>query len=180
MTPEGLRKLIAQGESLGVEFKGEERARSRTRSLLGGRPRETGDRPNKWAVAHFGPEGARFRTAAVGREQRQAERDDQEQAEGQAIAGEAEGCMIPKDCKRLAEVDLPIADVSRHAAREKSIRHGHPSTLSISGGRAGRLHRAVRFFWAKSVISARGKVGSSRGQSLGASLNRSSKIRHGE
>ena len=31
--------------------------------------------------------------------------------------------MIPKDCKRLAEVDFPIAAVSRHAAREKSIRH---------------------------------------------------------
>jgi adenine-specific DNA methylase len=39
--------------------------------------------------------------------------------------------MIPKDCKRLAEVDFPIADVSRHAAREKSIRHGHPSTLHL-------------------------------------------------
>ena len=25
--------------------------------------------------------------------------------------------MIPKDCKRLAEVDFPIAEVSRHAAR---------------------------------------------------------------
>jgi len=37
--------------------------------------------------------------------------------------------MIPKDCKRLAEVDFPIAEVSRHAALEKSIRHGHPSTL---------------------------------------------------
>ena len=37
--------------------------------------------------------------------------------------------MIPKSCKRLAEVDFPIAEVSRHAAREKSIRHGHPSTL---------------------------------------------------
>jgi adenine-specific DNA methylase len=39
--------------------------------------------------------------------------------------------MIPKDCKRLAEVDFPIADVSRHASREKSIRHGHPSTLHL-------------------------------------------------
>jgi hypothetical protein len=25
--------------------------------------------------------------------------------------------MIPKSCKRLAEVDFPIAEVSRHAAR---------------------------------------------------------------
>lgn len=39
--------------------------------------------------------------------------------------------MIPKHCKRLAEVDFPIAEVSRHAAREKSIRHGHPSTLHL-------------------------------------------------
>ena len=39
--------------------------------------------------------------------------------------------MIPKDCRRLAEVDFPIAVVSKHAAREKSIRHGHPSTLHL-------------------------------------------------
>ena len=39
--------------------------------------------------------------------------------------------MIPKDCKRLAEVDFPIAEVSRHAAREKSIRHGDLSTLHL-------------------------------------------------
>ena len=39
--------------------------------------------------------------------------------------------MIPKECKRLTEVDFPIAVVSRQAAREKSIRHGHPSTLHL-------------------------------------------------
>ena len=39
--------------------------------------------------------------------------------------------MIPASCKRLAEVDFPIGEVSRHAAREKSIRHGHPSTLHL-------------------------------------------------
>ena len=39
--------------------------------------------------------------------------------------------MIPAACKRLAEVDFPIAEVSKHAAREKSIRHGHPSTLHL-------------------------------------------------
>ena len=44
--------------------------------------------------------------------------------------------MIPRECKRLVEVDFPIAEVSRHAAREKSIRHGHPSTLHL--GRARR------------------------------------------
>jgi putative DNA methylase len=39
--------------------------------------------------------------------------------------------MIPKACKRLAEVDFPIAVVSKHAAREKSIHQGHPSTLHL-------------------------------------------------
>ena len=29
--------------------------------------------------------------------------------------------MIPKDCKRLAEVDFPIAEVSRRVGREKGI-----------------------------------------------------------
>lgn len=37
--------------------------------------------------------------------------------------------MIPKACKRLAEVDFPIAEVSRHAVREKSSPQGYPSTL---------------------------------------------------
>ena len=39
--------------------------------------------------------------------------------------------MIPKDCKRLAEVDFPIAEVSRHAVREKSGPKGHISTLHL-------------------------------------------------
>ncbi len=50
--------------------------------------------------------------------------------------------MIPKECKRLAEVDFPIAVVSKHSAWDlpapkrlrqagKSIRHGHPSTLHL-------------------------------------------------
>src|SRR5580698_4284146 len=33
--------------------------------------------------------------------------------------------------KRLIEVDLPIKRISKHARREKSIRHGHLSTLHI-------------------------------------------------
>ena len=33
--------------------------------------------------------------------------------------------------KRLIEVDLPIKPISAHARREKSIRHGHISTLHI-------------------------------------------------
>ncbi len=39
--------------------------------------------------------------------------------------------MIPRECKRLAEVDFPIAVVSKHAVREKNTRHGHPSTLHL-------------------------------------------------
>ncbi len=38
---------------------------------------------------------------------------------------------IPKECKRLAEVDFPIAVVSRHSVEEKSIRQGLPSTLHL-------------------------------------------------
>src|SRR5205809_2574433 len=38
---------------------------------------------------------------------------------------------LPKECKRLAEVDFPIAVVSKHAAREKSLHHGHPSSLHV-------------------------------------------------
>src|ERR1700746_1015557 len=33
--------------------------------------------------------------------------------------------------KRLIEMDLPIKRISAHARREKSIRHGHISTLHI-------------------------------------------------
>src|SRR2546426_2257341 len=33
--------------------------------------------------------------------------------------------------KRLIEIDLPIKKISAHARREKSIRHGHISTLHI-------------------------------------------------
>ena len=45
--------------------------------------------------------------------------------------GSRKSQLIPKDCKRLAEVEFPIAEVSRQAAREKSIRQGHPSTLHL-------------------------------------------------
>jgi hypothetical protein len=39
--------------------------------------------------------------------------------------------MIPKDCKRLVEMDFPIAEVWRHAARAESIRHGHQSPPTL-------------------------------------------------
>lgn len=39
--------------------------------------------------------------------------------------------MTTAQPKRLIEVDLPIREISAHARREKSIRHGHISTLHI-------------------------------------------------
>ena len=33
--------------------------------------------------------------------------------------------------QKLIEVALPLAEVNKEAAREKSIRHGHPSTLHL-------------------------------------------------
>ena len=37
--------------------------------------------------------------------------------------------MIPKECKRLAEVDFPIAEVSKHAVQDSPNRRGHPWKL---------------------------------------------------
>ena len=37
--------------------------------------------------------------------------------------------MIPRECKRLAEVDFPIAEVSRHAVRERPIVRHHPQSF---------------------------------------------------
>ena len=33
--------------------------------------------------------------------------------------------------KKLIEVDLPLEDINRESARERSIRQGHPSTLHL-------------------------------------------------
>ena len=39
------------------------------------------------------------------------------------------GRMIPKECKRLAEVDFPIAEVGRYSLEEKATRTGTPNQL---------------------------------------------------
>lgn len=39
--------------------------------------------------------------------------------------------MIPKECKRLAEVDFPIAVVSKFSVEENKVRHGHPKNLHL-------------------------------------------------
>jgi hypothetical protein len=46
--------------------------------------------------------------------------------------------MIPKECKRLGEVDFPIAEGAKHAAREKSIRAAGAGGLERVGRRASR------------------------------------------
>ena len=38
---------------------------------------------------------------------------------------------MPAYRRKLIEVDLPLDDINRESAREKSIRHGHPSTLHM-------------------------------------------------
>ena len=38
---------------------------------------------------------------------------------------------MTSDRKRLIEVSLPLAEISKQSTREKSIRHGHISTLHI-------------------------------------------------
>lgn len=37
--------------------------------------------------------------------------------------------MIPKECKRLAEVDFPIAEVSKHSVRERPLVRQHPQSF---------------------------------------------------
>ena len=56
--------------------------------------------------------------------------------------------MIPKECKRLAEVDFPIAVVSKHSAREKSIRHGHASIRPFARRRQAPNKPAAVSSWA--------------------------------
>jgi putative DNA methylase len=38
---------------------------------------------------------------------------------------------MTKLCKKLIEVALPLEAINKASAREKSIRHGHPSTLHL-------------------------------------------------
>jgi hypothetical protein len=49
--------------------------------------------------------------------------------------------MTPPYPKHLIEVDLPIKPISAHARREKSIRHGHISTLRMWRGAAAARRR---------------------------------------
>jgi hypothetical protein len=39
--------------------------------------------------------------------------------------------VTAKTRKKLIEVSIPLEVINRESAREKSIRHGHPSTLHL-------------------------------------------------
>ena len=46
--------------------------------------------------------------------------------------------------KKLIEVALPLESINAASAREKSIRHGHPSTLHLMVGTASARGSASR------------------------------------
>ena len=47
--------------------------------------------------------------------------------------------------KKLIEVALPLDAINKESAREKSIHHGHPSTLRLGRARQSRyLRRPLR------------------------------------
>ena len=62
----------------------------------------------------------------------------------------------PGDRPKLIEVALPLAAINREAAREKSIRHGHPSTLHLWWARRP-LAAARAVIWASLVDDPSGR-----------------------
>ncbi len=52
--------------------------------------------------------------------------------------------MTAPICKKLIEVSIPLEAINKASAREKSIRHGHPSTLHL--------------WWARRPLAARRAV----------------------
>jgi len=84
--------------------------------------------------------------------------------------------MIPRDCKRLEEVDFPIAVVSKHAAREKSIRHGHPSTLHLWWARRPLSLRQQRVWFVRvrycSSVLKRSKAAEAGGETAAPDARR--------
>jgi hypothetical protein len=52
--------------------------------------------------------------------------------------------MIPKECKRLAEVDFPLASVSKAALAESASHGNHPKVFTF-GGRVDRFQLVALF-----------------------------------
>src|SRR5947208_5929146 len=58
--------------------------------------------------------------------------------------------VVTASTRKLIEVALPLATINAEAAREKSIRHGHPSTLHLWWARRP-LAAARAVLWASLV-----------------------------
>ncbi|MBF0138260.1 MAG: DUF1156 domain-containing protein, partial [Magnetococcales bacterium] len=71
--------------------------------------------------------------------------------------------MSIKTPKKLIEVALPLDDINLAAAREKSIRHGHPSTLHLWWARRP-LAAARAVLFAQLVNDPGGEQGYSSGK----------------
>lgn len=55
--------------------------------------------------------------------------------------------------KHFIEHDMPLAEISEESAREKTIRHGHPSTLHIWWARRPLAASRATAFSASIVLS---------------------------
>ena len=74
-----------------------------------------------------------------------------ENARAALVAGRAVVAAVDDDLRdrgKLIEVALPLEAINRESAREKSIRHGHPSTLHLWWARQttpGRQYMLLRY-----------------------------------
>jgi hypothetical protein len=72
--------------------------------------------------------------------------------------------MIPKECKRLAEVDFPIAVVGKHSAREKSIReillkkHGRTRQWGVRSQYRAQVFGKCSWSWCREAALFNGPV----------------------
>jgi putative DNA methylase len=115
--PPPVPQILLYGEPIGIVDVG------------GGARMDTGlfDEQSHVSARHYGM------TPSIGNRNSQVQVDEPKEGRAELKTREETrgNGVIPRACKRLAEMDFPIAEVSRHAAREKSIRHGHPSTLHL-------------------------------------------------